>query len=134
MKMCGKCRVTKPLSDFSRRGTGHQSYCKGCATTRKREWIAGNRDRVRWNSLWSRFRLRPEDWESLWDKQGGLCAVCRAVPPAHVDHDHACCPGRNSCGHCVRGLLCAHCNMIVGCVETRPNLLELVHLYLAPIV
>lgn len=35
----------------------------------------------------------------------------------HIDHDHSCCPGRTSCGACVRGILCAGCNTMMGRVQ-----------------
>lgn len=53
-------------------------------------------------------------------KQDGHCALCPKVPLGmrhYVDHDHDCCKGRKSCGKCVRGLLCARCNMFVGFLE-----------------
>ena len=64
--------------------------------------------------------------EALLDRQGGVCAVCdrplslrspvRGPQPdtACLDHDHACCPGKRTCGLCVRGLLCVGCNVKVG--------------------
>ena len=38
----------------------------------------------------------------MLEAQGGLCAVCRTAPAAHVDHDH----GTGE----VRELLCFNCN------------------------
>lgn len=35
----------------------------------------------------------------------------------HVDHDHRCCGEGNSCGRCVRGMLCPGCNMAIGHIE-----------------
>lgn len=35
----------------------------------------------------------------------------------HIDHDHACCPGVRACGKCVRGVMCAAHNTLVGQFE-----------------
>ncbi len=45
------------------------------------------------------------------------CGVCGATELLHVDHDHECCPGKNSCGKCIRGALCRRHNMALGAFE-----------------
>lgn len=38
-----------------------------------------------------------------------------------VDHDHGCCPvSQHSCGRCIRGLLCSHCNIAAGMLKDNP--------------
>lgn len=59
------------------------------------------------------YNLTLEQWNDLYVRQGGLCAICMRKlrkDRAQTDHDHACCPGATSCGKCVRGLLCKDCN------------------------
>lgn len=63
--------------------------------------------------------LSDDDFARLLDSQGGVCAICGSPEPGgkgawHIDHDHACCSGRRSCGKCVRGILCTGCNMALG--------------------
>lgn len=65
------------------------------------------------------FGLPPGVYEALYEFQGGKCAIlnCRATGKSRalaVDHDHRCCPGRTSCGNCVRGLLCGVHNEMFG--------------------
>jgi hypothetical protein len=71
------------------------------------------------------YGISAADYESMLATQGGGCAIC-SVPPEpdrrlYVDHDHRCCPGRRSCGECVRGLLCRHCNLALGQFGDDPN-------------
>jgi hypothetical protein len=63
------------------------------------------------------YNLTPEQYQALLDacprhpKTGKpVCMGCQRNQPRCVDHDHRCCPGKVSCGKCVRGLLCNPCN------------------------
>lgn len=44
-----------------------------------------------------------------------VCEICgNDSGPFHIDHDHSCCPGKGSCGRCIRGVLCQGCNTGMG--------------------
>lgn len=121
-KVCAMCMIEKDASFFSVRSRskdGLQGNCKSCSHEAKRIWIQANRAKEAKNKMWSRYRLRPEDFEALLKKQNNVCGLCRepfnGLPV--VDHDHACCSGYKSCGQCVRGLLHASCNKLLGGYE-----------------
>lgn len=49
MKICGQCKVGKPLDEYHRNAAskdGRTSDCKECAKARARAWSAANRDRA----------------------------------------------------------------------------------------
>jgi hypothetical protein len=51
----------------------------------------------------------------MLDAQHNGCKLCgEPLVNFVIDHDHACCSGRRSCGKCVRGLLCVSCNAGLG--------------------
>jgi Recombination endonuclease VII len=75
------------------------------------------------------YRMTLEEYDFLLEAQGGHCAICPKTPEENgkrlaVDHDHRCCPGKESCGKCIRGLLCAHCNLAIGLLEDNPLVME----------
>lgn len=94
-----------------------------------------NRRRV---SRLYKFGLTPEAFDALLAAQGGRCAVCGTDNPKRgnrvatwtIDHDHSCCPGKTSCGECVRGLLCSPCNRGMGILGDDPDILEAAAAYL----
>lgn len=57
---------------------------------------------------WARSERPPAWWVrvQLWNRQGGLCAVCRERPGQVIDHDHD--------TGLARGLLCRSCNVQEG--------------------
>lgn len=112
---CRECDEVYPLSNFYIRRTGKGAgkpiapLCKKC--------FCADPDHIRVNA---RYGI---DYAALWRDQEGCCKVC-LVPQTdtmRVDHDHSCCPGKsNSCGECVRGLLCNKCNVAIAMFEDDP--------------
>ncbi|OSC65727.1 hypothetical protein B5181_18445 [Streptomyces sp. 4F] len=98
---CLQCRECKPISEFSplNASGARRPYCKPC-----------NAERVRLGH----YNVTKEFLARVLLVQGNKCAICGMSgldeSAMHIDHDHACCPGRRSCGTCVRGLLCSRCN------------------------
>ena len=71
--------------------------------------------------LQTRHRMTPEQYQKLYEAQGGVCPICRIATGKSkklaVDHDHACTAGHppdQSCPRCWRGLLCGRCNQWIG--------------------
>lgn len=56
--------------------------------------------------------------DQLNRRESGVCDICGGTNKGgvrlSVDHDHSCCPGKGSCGKCVRGFLCSGCNTSIG--------------------
>ena len=69
-----------------------------------------------------RYGISAAEVQSLIEKQGGTCAICRTKPAVHVDHDHA--TGR------VRGILCFACNRGLGKVGDSVEVLRAMIAYL----
>ncbi len=85
------------------------------------------------NHLRVTYGLTPEKFQDLLTEQGGNCYLCEepldTTPQnrgVYVDHDHTCCPGKKSCGKCVRGLACHQCNTGIGMFGDDPELIRTV--------
>jgi recombination endonuclease VII len=64
--------------------------------------------------------------------QNYACAVCHIefTNTPGIDHNHACCLGKHSCGKCVRGLLCGRCNAALGLLQDNLDSLRNALIYL----
>ena len=118
-KRCPNCRCIKPATEFPRnRATwdGLATYCKPCHNKRMKE----NKDRLYGGErdflLKLRYGIDEVGVQALLEAQGGVCAICGAEAPTHVDHDHA--TGR------IRGVLCFSCNRGLGMVEDDVEVLR----------
>jgi len=95
-----------------------------------------NKRKIFWRALQTKFGITQEQYETLFAKQKGKCAICAgALKDVRreyfcVDHDHTCCKGKKSCGKCVRGLLCLTCNAGLGQFNDNADLLEKAAAYL----
>lgn len=137
-KLCRTCQKEKSVEDFhnlKKSKDGKQAQCKACQKARLStpEMIEKRRDAA-WRSCLKRFNLTVEQYEAMFQKQAGVCAICHKPETGGtrlaVDHDHACCPDDSSCGKCVRGLLCKRCNMGIGLLGDNADVVMNAVLYL----
>lgn len=143
VKICNKCKAEKSWDDFSRRSENGRptAYCKTCTNEYKKQWVADNyQHHLDWNARWRekhaeklklfhrkhwlkrKYDMTLEQYEALFEKQGGKCAICRQREPEVVDHDHV----TNE----VRGLLCHMCNKGLGMFRENGIILMNATLYL----
>jgi hypothetical protein len=122
-KRCCTCgEIKRKLNFYPRSRGGLDSECKPCKISRTSVWRRNLPPKRRWKHNLSRWHLSEEDYNQMLSTQNGACAVCLIVPPngrLYIDHDHNCCPGNNSCGKCIRGLLCCRCNAGEGFVRDQ---------------
>jgi hypothetical protein len=106
-KVCSTCREWRKDEDFHANGDSLRSQCRECRATHARI---------------SKYTL-PDTWiQDTFEEQDGLCAICGGQDPFLViDHDHSCCPGTQSCGLCVRAMICRDCNFGLGFFHDDPD-------------
>jgi hypothetical protein len=133
---CTKCGGTFPEEGFDRNKmaqhrNGRHQWCKGCRSTALAARYAADPEKYRTlsrnGSMKHRFGMTAEQYDALSASQGHACAICKTPEPTGrrlcVDHDHSCCPGGVTCGKCIRGLLCNHCNRLLGMARDNPGTL-----------
>lgn len=101
-------RAGKELTDIRRWGVynlGVECPVNGCAKA-----ATGPLGCVKHRSIAATYNLTVEQMSRL----STSCDVCGETKRLCVDHDHSCCPGKDSCGKCVRGVLCTWCNSTLG--------------------
>lgn len=74
-----------------------------------------------------RYGLTEELYSQMWLAQGEMCAICKikennCLRAWHLDHCHT--------SLRVRGILCHHCNLMLGHAKDNPAILEAGVMYL----
>lgn len=136
VKICRTCNTSKSEEEFyTRKIDCIPCYNRACVERQRRsrkadpkKWAEFDRARKakvparkqKGYNLKSMYGISIQDYDALLLTQNLQCAICGSDSPGSghiyfcVDHDHACCPGKKSCGACVRGLLCGGCNKALG--------------------
>lgn len=116
MLTCAVCDNEFPPSEFAPNPSaksGLSNKCKGCFREQVRARY--RKEDMRKYYLKYRYGLSVDEYQAMYERRNGQCDICTIqFERLHVDHDHACCPGKNTCGKCVRGLLCGNCNRAIG--------------------
>jgi len=142
VKRCGKCKEYKPLGDFyslknSRDGKGYR--CKPCDSQAKIKWIKDNPEKYqesqRRNNLKQKYGITLEEYYSLLDKQGGVCAICGVDKNCYDSKGAGGLIDNFAVDHChrtgkVRGLLCNQCNRGLGMLGDNLENLKKAYEYL----
>ena len=102
-RTCSSCSTPKPFAFYAPSKTGYagfESRCRDCSKSAARS-----------SRLMSMYGITEDDYQRMFESQGGRCFVCGFRPktiPLAVDHDHK--------TGLVRGLLCSKGG--VGCNGT----------------
>ena len=142
LRKCSSCGVEKNLHEHfykqakarEHRAEGYLTQCKCCVLEKNRKTQAKprNKQRIWENKLQYRYGITKEDYNYLFTKQKGCCAICGTDNPSSKSKKHK----YFSVDHChqtgkVRGLLCATCNSAIGLLGDCPATISKASLYLS---
>lgn len=110
-RTCGNdsCKRKNRVKNAQRSKDKHKDKYQATA---RRNYL-NDRERFRTNHLKHRYGANAvEHYSKQLGLQNNVCAICHNPFPRVPcqDHNHHCCNGYKSCGKCLRGLLCNHCN------------------------
>lgn len=131
-KVCLKCNIEKDSGEFhadNRTPGKRKAKCKKCENERNVIWyhslpedkkekrlkrirksLRENYEKIKWDSLKSKYGINKEDYDRMFEAQEGKCAICSiSKDRLHVDHCHD--------TGIVRGLLCSNCNCAIGSLK-----------------
>jgi hypothetical protein len=136
-KSCNTDTSKKYLADNPERRTLYvktrYAKIKHISLQQNRLYRASNPERTRDGVLRSHYGITLAQYNEMFEKQKGLCAICEQpetrthkgkICNLSVDHDHKCCSGNKSCGNCVVGLLCSRCNTSIGLLNDSPEIIR----------
>ena len=111
--MCGHCKGPKDDPQFKK--------CKNCRAANIKYYYK-NKEKYRNKVLKRTYGITLEDYDKIYDKQNGKCAICKETFPRRgkeglaVDHCHN--------KGIIRELLCCKCNTGIGNFKDNIILLE----------
>ena len=146
VKHCPKCEQEKFFSAFGKdksKKTGLSSYCLDCAKSSRKinytknlvkekqkltDYYKANKEKFHAYSLKSLYGVSAEKYKEMQAQQGYMCQICKTHESnlkrkLFVDHCHE--TGK------VRGLLCQHCNTMLGNAKDNVLVLQSAINYLA---
>lgn len=126
-KTCRVCDQDKLLEEYYKHVGGKYGVDTICKPCNKKKTYAYRQDQMspeskyiiaRRSALKSKYGMTLEEYEEMFDQQGGVCAICEQQEPQNkllaVDHCHQ--TGK------IRGLLCSLCNTAIGKLNDDPRL------------
>ena len=129
-KKCTGCKRTQPIDQHDlkyKTGKARHSKCIACRREYQRLYMKSRKG----HAYLHQYGITEADYRSMLTDQNHRCAVCNKTEQVKqrgvtrrlaVDHCHK--------TQKVRGLLCMHCNMLLGMVKDRSDTLMSAVMYL----
>lgn len=127
MHKCTTCGKSKPASAYRtqiNRNNERRKQCMECGLASHQKWRDKNKDYM----IRKRYGIDIKEYRRILSTQNGLCGICRGKDSGNktkkycVDHCHS--------TKVVRGLLCRHCNLMLGHAKDDKKILKMAVKYL----